>query len=64
MRKKANREGIMSIAIPRIGVGYGGLSWNKVRGIIEKMLGGWKGTVYVYEEHALEEGKSKASAKE
>ncbi len=55
MRKKANREGITSIALPRIGVGYGGLSWKKVRAIIEKVFGGWIGTVYVYEEYAPEE---------
>ena len=31
MRKEADAEGITSIAMPRIGVGYGGLSWKKVR---------------------------------
>ena len=60
MRQKANREGITSIAIPRIGVGYGGLSWKKVRAIIEKVLGSWKGTVYVYEEYAPEKGGPQA----
>jgi O-acetyl-ADP-ribose deacetylase (regulator of RNase III) len=64
MRNKANREGIKSIAIPRIGVGYGGLSWKKVRAIIEKTLGGWKGTVYVYEEYAPEEDEPQAGPKE
>src|SRR5215469_12201663 len=31
MREIADRDGIGSIAIPRIGAGYGGLSWKKCR---------------------------------
>src|ERR1700733_7719496 len=48
MRKQADREGVGSIAIPRIGVGYGGLSWRKVRAIIEKAFADWTGALYVY----------------
>jgi O-acetyl-ADP-ribose deacetylase (regulator of RNase III) len=29
MRQPADRAGITSIALPRIGTGYGGLSWKK-----------------------------------
>jgi hypothetical protein len=36
--------------MPRIGVGYGGLSWRKVRAIIEAVFGDWPGTLIVYEE--------------
>ena len=43
-------EGITSIAIPRIGVGYGGLSWKKVRAIVEVVFADWAGTLVVYEE--------------
>src|SRR3954454_10296191 len=50
MREQADRAGIDSIAIPRIGVGYGGLSWKKVRAIVEKVFAGWPGTLHVYEE--------------
>jgi O-acetyl-ADP-ribose deacetylase (regulator of RNase III) len=50
MRAQADEQGIKSIAIPRIGVGYGGLSWKKVREIIERIFVGWLGTLYVYEE--------------
>ncbi len=50
MREQADREGITSIAVPRIGTGYGGLSWKKVRAIIEKEFGDWHGTLYVYED--------------
>jgi O-acetyl-ADP-ribose deacetylase (regulator of RNase III) len=52
MRDLADAEGIRSIAIPRIGVGYGGLSWRKVRAIIERVFGGWPGRLVVYEEYA------------
>ena len=55
MREQADREGIKSIAIPRIGAGYGGLSWKKVRAIIEKTFEDWPGMLYVYEEYAPEE---------
>ena len=50
MRRIANAEGIATIAIPKIGVGYGGLSWKKVRPIIETVFGDWPGTLTVYEE--------------
>ena len=50
MRRQADAEGVASIAMPRIGVGYGGLSWKKVRAIVEAVLGDWPGLVVVYEE--------------
>jgi O-acetyl-ADP-ribose deacetylase (regulator of RNase III) len=50
MREQAGREVITSIAVPRIGAGYGGLSWKKVRAIIEEAFKEWTGTLYVYEE--------------
>ena len=49
MRGIADREGIKRIALPRIGVGYGGLSWAKVRAIIERVFADWQGTLFVYE---------------
>jgi O-acetyl-ADP-ribose deacetylase (regulator of RNase III) len=54
MRGQADREAITSIAIPRIGTGYGGLSWKKVRAIVETVFADWPGTLYVYEEYARE----------
>ncbi len=51
MREQADAEGITSIAMPRIGVGYGGLSWKKVRAIVEAVFGDWAGTLVVYEEY-------------
>jgi O-acetyl-ADP-ribose deacetylase (regulator of RNase III) len=64
MRQQADREGIASIAIPRIGAGYGGLSWTKVRAIIEQVFTDWAGTLYVYEEYAAEKGEPQVTPKE
>ena len=54
MRRQADREGVTSIAIPRVGAGYGGLSWRKVRAVIERAFAGWPDTLYVYEGYAPE----------
>jgi N-glycosidase YbiA len=51
MRRQADAEGITWIAMPRIGVGYGGLSWKKVRAIVQDVLGDWPGSLIVYEEY-------------
>ena len=52
MRALAEAEGVESIALPRIGVGYGGLSWKKVRPIIDRVFGDWPFTLVVYEHYA------------
>lgn len=49
MRAQAEAEGILSIAMPRVGAGVGGLSWRKVREIVERVFAGWVGDLYVYE---------------
>ena len=49
MREIADSEGILSIAIPRIGVGYGGLSWKKVKIIVEEVFEDWSGKLIAYE---------------
>jgi O-acetyl-ADP-ribose deacetylase (regulator of RNase III) len=51
MRQQADVEEINRIAVPRIGVGYGGLSWKKVRAIVKAVFGDWEGTLVVYEEY-------------
>jgi len=51
MRQRADEEGIKEIAIPQIGTGYGGLSWKKVRNIIERVFDDWFGKLYVYEKY-------------
>jgi len=55
MREEADAEGITSIAMPRIAAGYGGLSWKKVRALIEAAFADWAGNLYVYEEFRAEE---------
>lgn len=64
MRQQADREGIASIALPRIGAGYGGLSWRKVRAVVEKVFADWPGTLYVYEVYAPEGDQSRRTPKE
>jgi O-acetyl-ADP-ribose deacetylase (regulator of RNase III) len=53
-----------SIAVPRIGAGYSGLSWKKVRAIIEEAFKEWQGTLYIYEEYAPEDGSDTTNDKE
>lgn len=50
MRRTADAEGVRSIAMPRIGAGLGGLSWKKVRILMERVFADWAGTLVVYEE--------------
>lgn len=52
MRALAETDNIERIAMPRIGVGYGGLSWKKVRPIIEQVFGDWSFNLVVYETYA------------
>jgi O-acetyl-ADP-ribose deacetylase (regulator of RNase III) len=63
MREQADREGITSIAVPRIGVGYGGLSWKKVREVVERVFADWAGTLVVYEEFVPAGKKGQATRK-
>jgi O-acetyl-ADP-ribose deacetylase (regulator of RNase III) len=60
MRAQAEAEGVESIALPRIGVGYGGLSWRKVRPIVEQVFGDWAGALVVYEEFVPRDSKEVA----
>lgn len=62
MRQQADERGIRSIAIPRIGAGYGGLSWKKVRAIIEQVFGDWTGTLHVYETYVREDDAQNSSS--
>ena len=49
-RARADAEGVASVAMPRVAAGYGGLSWKKVRALVEAVFADWPGEVYVYEE--------------
>lgn len=53
MRTQADLHAITSIAMPRIGAGHGGLSWKKVRGIIDEVFGDWAGSLIVYETYEV-----------
>jgi O-acetyl-ADP-ribose deacetylase (regulator of RNase III) len=52
MKQQADAEGLSTIAMPRIGVRYGGLSWKRVWSIIEAVLADWHATLVVYQEFA------------
>lgn len=44
------KEGLKSLALPRLATGVGGLQWDDVRPVLEDRLGGLKIPVYVYAE--------------
>jgi O-acetyl-ADP-ribose deacetylase (regulator of RNase III) len=50
----ADVDSVRRIAMPRIGAGYGGLTWPHVREIVERVFADWIGSPYVYEEYAPE----------
>ena len=54
MRQLADGQGIGRVSMPRIGAGLGGLSWRKVKAIIERVFAGWAGTLIVYETYEPE----------
>jgi O-acetyl-ADP-ribose deacetylase (regulator of RNase III) len=54
MHVQADHTGITTIAMPKIGAGYGGLSWRQVRALIEAAFVEWRGTLYVYEDYTSE----------
>jgi len=47
----AETESFRSLAVPRLGTGVGGLSWDEVRPLIEQHLGPLAAPVYVYAEY-------------
>lgn len=50
LRAAADEVGIRSVAMPRIAAGYGGLSWKKVKALIDAAFADWSGELTVYEE--------------
>jgi O-acetyl-ADP-ribose deacetylase (regulator of RNase III) len=46
-----SREGIRSLAMPKIATGLGALGWNDVRNLMEEVLNPLPLAVYVYEEY-------------
>ncbi len=62
MGAQADAEGVVTIGMPRIGAGYGGLSWNKVRAIIDRVFVGWPRTLYVYEAYMPQEAADDTSS--
>jgi O-acetyl-ADP-ribose deacetylase (regulator of RNase III) len=48
LREEIEREGLKSVALPRLATGVGGLDWGDVRPLINKHLGDLKIPVYIY----------------
>lgn len=49
LRDSYQQLGIVSLALPALGCGYGGLDWQEVRPLIERYLGGLPIPIEVYE---------------
>lgn len=60
MKSVADQMGIHSIAIPRIGAGYGGLNWNEVYAIILIIFRDWSGDLFVYVSETKKEVKNES----
>lgn len=50
MRARVDAEGLTRVAMPRVGAGMGGLSWKKVKAVIDRAFADWPGALIVYEE--------------
>jgi len=48
LRKEIEKEGIKSVALPKLATGVGGLSWDEVKPLIDTHLGDLDIPVYVY----------------
>lgn len=51
LRVLAQKEQFASIALPRLGCGVGGLSWDDVKPLVEKQLGDLGIPVYIYSDY-------------
>ncbi len=51
LRTEIGKEGIESVALPRLATGVGGMAWEEVLGLIEKHLGDLEIPIYVYERY-------------
>lgn len=51
LRHLIEKEGISSLALPKLATGVGGLDWNEVKPLIEQHLGDLQIPVFVYNEY-------------
>jgi O-acetyl-ADP-ribose deacetylase (regulator of RNase III) len=58
LTKIIDKEGLTSVALPKLATGVGGLSWDEVRPVIDERLGDLEIPVYLYTEfHAGQRAK-------
>lgn len=50
LKKEIEKEGITSLALPKLATGVGGLSWSDVEPEIQSILGDSKANIFLYEE--------------
>jgi O-acetyl-ADP-ribose deacetylase (regulator of RNase III) len=55
LRKEIEKEGIKSIALPKLATGVGGLDWSDVKPLIEETLGDLNTEVIVYSTYAKDQ---------
>lgn len=51
LRKLVEKEGLKTLALPKLATGVGGLNWDDVYPLIQKHLGDLDVTVYVYTQY-------------
>ncbi len=54
LRHLVEKEGITSLALPRLATGVGGMNWSDVKPLVEKHLGDLKIPVFLYVEYRPE----------
>ena len=51
LRREIEKEGFVSVALPRLATGVGGLDWDDVKPLVERHLGDLPVQVFVYTEY-------------
>lgn len=64
LEKEIKKRGIKKIAIPALGVGYGGKDWNEIKGLINEHLGKLACEIIVYKPHQTPTVKSNKKSKQ
>jgi len=55
LRQEIDKEGVTSVALPKLATGVGGLDWDEVKPLIENHLGDCGAKIEVYETYVAGE---------